>query len=207
MIRPSLIVVAILSVVLVMGCGSSDPDNDIITIRNFEFEPDELTVTVGTTVTWLNGESATHSVVSGTLDPTIITRSFNIDIEQTDFSTDLLTIDLGDTVIFRNVTDTPRQVEIRDLQDRLAFLSLELQRDQTAQFIPNSAGRYIVRDDITPTLQMTIDVVGVADPDGLFNSGVLSPGEKFEFTFTTPGQFRFFCGVHNIEQGVITVEP
>ena len=42
--------------------------------------------------------------------------------------------------------------------------------------------------------------------DGLFDSGSLSGGEEFAFTFDEAGQYSFFCGVHPQMTGTITVE-
>lgn len=85
--RSSLAIVAVLAIA---GCGSSgatpeaviatttassDPASvpasgaqavDAISIKGFAFEPDELSVAVGTTVTWVNDEDSLHTVTSGT---------------------------------------------------------------------------------------------------------------------------------------------
>ena len=71
-------VVAALTAVLLLGaCGgdgdgeqSSDPappeegsaSGDAVTIADFEFGPDTLTVEAGTTVRWTNDDDAAHSV-------------------------------------------------------------------------------------------------------------------------------------------------
>jgi plastocyanin len=45
-----------------------------------------------------------------------------------------------------------------------------------------------------------------AKPDGTFDSGNISKGQKFEFTFAEPGEFPFFCAVHPATMtGVIAV--
>lgn len=41
--------------------------------------------------------------------------------------------------------------------------------------------------------------------DGTFNSGTLSQGETFEFTFTEAGDFDFFCSIHPEMTGSISV--
>ena len=42
--------------------------------------------------------------------------------------------------------------------------------------------------------------------DGVFDSGSLSGGEEFTFTFEEAGQYDFFCGIHPDMTGSITVE-
>ena len=41
--------------------------------------------------------------------------------------------------------------------------------------------------------------------DGEFDSGALNPGDTFEFTFTEPGEFAYFCNFHPSMEGTITV--
>lgn len=44
-----------------------------------------------------------------------------------------------------------------------------------------------------------------AKPDGRFDSGNLTKGQAFEFSFTEPGAYPFFCAIHPATMtGVIT---
>jgi len=54
----------------VAGGGGSGSSGDAIEIKGFAFNPKELDVKVGTTVTWTNGDPATHTATSddGTFD-------------------------------------------------------------------------------------------------------------------------------------------
>ena len=45
-----------------------------------------------------------------------------------------------------------------------------------------------------------------SDTQGLFNSGVLNPGKKFVFTFSTPGSYDYHCNIHPGMQGTIIVK-
>ncbi len=42
--------------------------------------------------------------------------------------------------------------------------------------------------------------------DDVWNSGGLSSGDSFEFTFTDPGEYDYFCSIHPQMTGTITVE-
>ncbi len=44
-----------------------------------------------------------------------------------------------------------------------------------------------------------------SDIQGLFDSGALNPGKKFDFTFNTPGSYSYHCNIHPGMQGTITV--
>ena len=45
-----------------------------------------------------------------------------------------------------------------------------------------------------------------SDIQGLFDSGVLNPGKKFDFTFNTLGSYGYHCSIHPGMQGTITVK-
>lgn len=45
-----------------------------------------------------------------------------------------------------------------------------------------------------------------ATPDGRFDSGNISKGQTFEFSFPEPGQYPFFCAIHPATMtGLVTV--
>src|SRR5471032_1692980 len=49
---------------LSLNLGSARAEDTIVTIDNFTFQPAQLTVKVGTTVTWKNHDDIPHTVVS-----------------------------------------------------------------------------------------------------------------------------------------------
>lgn len=38
-----------------------------------------------------------------------------------------------------------------------------------------------------------------------FDSGHVTPGKSFSFTFTKRGQYQYICGIHNFMSGTVTV--
>jgi len=56
---------------------------------------------------------------------------------------------------------------------------------------------WINRDDVPHT---------VADTGKRFKSVALDTDDKFSFTFTTPGEFPYFCGIHTHMTGKIIVK-
>jgi plastocyanin len=42
-------------------------------------------------------------------------------------------------------------------------------------------------------------------PDGVFDSGILSPGATFDFVFDTPGTYSYYCTLHPQMVGTVTV--
>jgi plastocyanin len=49
---------------LLLGAAHADAEDASVTIDNFTFAPAELTVKVGTTVTWTNHDDIPHTIVS-----------------------------------------------------------------------------------------------------------------------------------------------
>ena len=47
----------------------------------------------------------------------------------------------------------------------------------------------------------------VVATDGSFRSKALDTGDKYVFTFSKPGDFAYFCGLHPHMQGKISVGP
>lgn len=46
----------------------------------------------------------------------------------------------------------------------------------------------------------------VTADDGSFDSGPISPGDNFDNTFDTPGDFGYHCSIHPFMTGVVIVE-
>ena len=79
----------------------------------------------------------------------------------------------------------------------------EVKIDQHA-FIPQ---RVAVKAGTTVTWINDDDVPHtVASSTKLFKSKALDTGDKFSFTFTTPGAYQYFCSVHPYMTGAIVVE-
>jgi plastocyanin len=79
----------------------------------------------------------------------------------------------------------------------------EVKIDQHA-FIPQ---RMTVKAGTTVTWINDDDVPHtVASSTKLFKSKALDTGDKFSFTFTTPGTYQYFCSVHPYMTGAIVVE-
>jgi len=44
-----------------------------------------------------------------------------------------------------------------------------------------------------------------ATPDGTFDSGILAPAARFEYTFTEAGEYPYFCLLHPNMVGTVSV--
>ena len=120
-IRP----IVLLSIVALAACAApvatTTQRSAAVQISSFRFQPAELTVAAGTTVTWTNDDAILHTVTTGT------------SVKKDDF------------------------------------------------------GNY----DIAP--------------DGRVNGTLADKGQTFSFTFTTPGDYAYFCSRHNNMSGRVVV--
>ena len=62
-------------------------------------------------------------------------------------------------------------------------------------------------DTVMWTNQPTSVTHTTTSDTGLWDSGFLSPGSSFSFTFTAAGTFGFHCNIHTFMTGTITVMP
>ena len=76
--------------------------------------------------------------------------------------------------------------------------------DITMEFTPSSL-TVSVGDTVTWTNKDTMAHTATAD-NGTFDSGNLSPGETFSFTFDTAGTYTYKCNIHSSMTGTIIVE-
>jgi plastocyanin len=94
----------------------------------------------------------------------------------------------GDTVALKLIAFTPTRLEVA------AGTTVTWRQDDVASHTVTS-GR--------------VDQAGgtvTAQPDGRFDSGTISKGQNFRFTFTEPGAYPFFCAIHPATMtGVVTV--
>ncbi len=85
-LKPFISSILIISILFISGCTQQDtqeendvspatsPQKESVSIKNFAFDPPTITIKTGTTVTWTNDDSVSHTVTSdgnfdsGTLD-------------------------------------------------------------------------------------------------------------------------------------------
>jgi plastocyanin len=207
MIRIALLLLLLPVIIIAAGCGGHSSDTNQITIRNLTFDPNQETVSLGTTIRWFNADDGSHSVVSGVLGPTSRPATFIEGVLDTGFTVPDLVVEIGDTIQFENLSLSQKQIEIKDQNLDDIFVSPILIQNETATFKPTAAGFFTMRDSLQTSITGTLTVSGVPQPDGTFDSGFLGPGQSFEFKPTVPGDYRYFCGAHNVETGVVTVQP
>lgn len=68
-------------------------------------------------------------------------------------------------------------------------------------FVPAGTTITWVNEESDPT-----DAHNILAEDGSFTSPLIMPGESWEYTFTTPGYYRYVCELHDDMVGAVLVE-
>lgn len=66
-------------------------------------------------------------------------------------------------------------------------------------------GQTIIFDNIDANFHTVTSVNAASEPDGKFDSGLLSAGDKYILTLDEPGEYDYFCTIHTNMIGTITV--
>jgi plastocyanin len=73
---------------------------------------------------------------------------------------------------------------------------------QQIRVAPGTTVRWVNQDNFAHTV-----TAGTRDnPSGLFDSGNVSSGGTFSFTFQEPGTYDYFCSIHPGMNGQVVVE-
>ncbi len=93
-----------------------------------------------------------------------------------------------------------------------SFAAVHIVEIQFVSFVPNDlyvhVGDTVVWQNLS-VLQHTVTSGNPCTPDGKFATpGILNPDEEYSFTFTTPGQYPYFCTPHCLVnmRGSVTVD-
>jgi plastocyanin len=210
--------VALVFGTLALGAPAASHDDGSGTIVEIdkpdELKPAVLQIAAGTTVTWVNKEDRTHRVraATGTFDSGSLgkdaTFNFRFDAAGT-YSYSLGTLSnsswswwAGGTITVNGANPTPTPTAAPT---------------EPPATQPTTGAAVSINDDFfTPaTLNVAVGTTVVwtnrggskhtVTATGVFDSGVLSPGATFSFTFATPGTYRYVCEIHGGMTGTIVV--
>lgn len=185
--------IAVTQLTKVRGAGSG-PSSVAVEIRNFAFNPQNITVATDTNVTWRNNDSMAHTVIS---------------LEGAPAAFDSGPINPGQTFTFRltvpgtypyycmihpfmrgNVTVTGgASVSIQGFAFKPADLTVKV-------------GTEVTWTNNDPMAHTATSLPGAP---AAFDSGVVAPGGTFSFTFTVVGTYPYYCKIHPFMLGNVTV--
>lgn len=142
-------------------------------------------------VSWINQDSVPHRVVSGVVlsdgNPAIIHM---IVINFGSFTPDTLTARSGETIRFNNLSG--RQFTLQIVDDSGTVKSTVLFTQGEMKDVPfPGPGVFVARDTDSQQIA-TITLPGGAVADGLFDSGVLAPGQTFFRAFSAARTYDYF---------------
>lgn len=171
--------------------SSSSTNAPCVSMENC-FSPNPLTVMPGTTVTWNNLDSASHTITS--VNNQCNAPHFTIQV-QTDNR------DVDPTVMVRTSLTQVTYAKLAQYQPFAADNVIAPIRKLVYEAYVSPASKsfqVVVVEEIgknTYSVQKTVNVSG-CDVGALFDSGVIPYGKTFEFTFSTPGNYNYFCTIH-----------
>lgn len=186
----------------------------LVVLQNFAFNPKQLTVVVGTTVTWVNRDPGPHTVTfdDGSVDSKQLQQNDTFSHTFDKVGTYPLYCTLHGapggagmsmtvTVVESSKALTAEPPQAATATPTPASTSSEVVVTiQNFAFSPNplmipvgTAVRFVNKDALAHT---------VTADDGSFDSGTLNQGQDFTFTFTKAGTFAYYCAFHGGKGGV-----
>ena len=190
--------VLVCAAIYAAGCGGSPGSGSqaaTVTISAQSLSPFKTQIRVGDTVTWVNNDTQSHFVISGTLQmvPVSQRQTRKIFIEQNNsFVPPSLDANFGDTIEWQNNRTTPYALNIVDqfgtLVTTLAFAQGQVIPVNSFQF----AGIYLYEQADITSIFGTLRLSGVANPDNQFQSQLLLTGAFFQRQFSAAGTFNYF---------------
>ncbi len=188
-------------------------DATTVVVANLAFDPAQITISTGTTVSWINEDSVPHTVTStdgafdsGVFDPG---ANFTWSFDQPGsfpYVCQLHPQMQGTVIVEGEAVASASQASATGRQTESA----------TPQAAPLAeAAVSIVDFSFEPaTLDVTAGATVIWTNDGraphtvtgdFADSGILEPGQTFSHTFTESGEFGYICAIHPQMTGTIRV--
>ncbi len=198
-----------------------------VAMEQFTFNPRDLTVSAGTTVTWTNKDAVPHTVTfdDGSVDSGQIdagaTYSYTFDTPGSypiycayhggaggsGMAMTVTVVEAGEPITQPAVTEAPEQATpTATSAPTVAPAEVSMINQLFApKVLSIAAGTTVIWTNNEARVHtVTFD-------DGSVDSGELAQGEQFQYTFTTPGTYRIYCRLHGGPNGlgmsmVVTVQ-
>ena len=177
-----------------------------------DYEPDVAKVPQGHTVEWTNADSVPHTVTSSvdfgeTFDSSLIDAGgiFTLDTNDLQVGEYEYFCIVHPWMISTLIIEEPKE-GVKVTMPEGAAIPEEGQIYYDPQVIDVGVGTTVVWDNIDITVHTVTSGDPDGGPDGLFDSGMMSTGDKYEFTFTTAGSQDYYCTFHPWMVGTVNVE-
>jgi len=185
--------------------GSSEEGNP-------DYEPDIAVVTQGYTVEWTNVDSVVHTVTSAvdfgeTFDSSIMDAGdvFTLDTSNLEIGEHEYLCIVHPWMVATLVIEEPKEA-IKIVIPEGAAIPEDDQIFYDPEVIDVTVGTTVVWENVDNTMHTATSGNPDGGVDGVFDSDIMSAGDKFEFTFTDAGNYDYYCILHPWMIGTVNVE-
>ena len=185
--------------------GASETDSSRM------FYPDELPVSVGDTIEWINEDSFAHTVTSSEdLGETFDSGLFN---EGETFQLDTNNLEIGEYeyycvvhpwMVSTLIIEEPKE-PVTVIMPEGSGIQQEGQIYYDPENIQISVGDTVLWINEDSAMHTVTSGNSQDGPNGVFDSDLMAAGETFEFTFTSAGKEDYYCIVHPWMVGSVEV--
>ena len=185
--------------------GSSEEGNP-------DYGPDVAVVTQGDTVEWRNVDEVVHTVTSvegygETFDSSLMEFGEFFTLDTTDLAIgehEYLCI-VHPWMLATLVIEEPKEA-IKVVIPEGAAIPEDDQIFYDPEVIDVTVGTTVAWENLDNTIHTATSGNPDGGPDGVFDSDIMSAGDKFEFTFTDAGNYDYYCILHPWMIGTVNVE-
>ncbi len=179
---------------------------------NPDYEPDVTVVTQGYTVEWTNADSVVHTVTSAvdfgeTFDSSLMDAGDVFTLDTTDLAIgehEYLCI-VHPWMVATLVIEEPKEA-IKVTIPEGAAIPEDDQIFYDPEVIDVTVGTTVAWENVDNTMHTATSGNPDGGADGVFDSDIMSAGDKFEFTFTDAGNYDYYCILHPWMVGTVNVE-
>ncbi len=179
---------------------------------NQDYKPDVAIVPQGHIVRWTNEDSIVHTVTSTKgfgeiFDSGLIDTDGSFTLDTTDLKAGEYEYlcSLHDWMVATLVIEGSKEA-VKVTIPKGAGILKEGQIFYEPQVIDVTAGSRVVWENTDSAVHSVTSGQPPGDTDGMFDSGIMSAGEEFEFTFTDIASYDYYCTFHTWMVGTVNVE-
>jgi len=179
---------------------------------NPDYEPDIAVVTQGYTVQWTNADSIVHTVTSTegfgeTFDSSLIDAdsTFTLDTTNLEIGEHEYMCSLHPYMVATLIIEEPKE-PVKVIIPEGAAIPEDGKIYYDPQIIDVTVGITVVWENIDNTVHTVTSGEPPVNADGVFDSEMMSSGDKYEFTFSTEGSYDYYCIFHPWMLGTVNVE-
>ena len=185
--------------------GSSEQGNP-------DYDPDVAKVPKGYTVEWTNTDSVSHTVTSSvdygeTFDSSLFGsgETFSLDTNQLEIGEYEYMCVVHPWMSATLIIEEPKE-DVKVTIPEGAGIQKIGQTYFDPEVIQVASGTKVIWENTDNTIHTVTSGNPNDGPDGVFDSELISSGDSFEYTFTSPGKQDYYCIVHPWMMGSVDVE-